>query len=90
MFFDHAGNYVVVRALLDSYSDRTYCSRQLVNNLGLTGSNKKILVKTMSSEHENYTSIVPLRIKLGEGDFNLICIDAQAIDNFPIIYKKKY
>ena len=74
-------------ALLDSGSDRTFCEKQLMKELGLTGSGvpQKISIQTMNGNSETLASItLPLNVSAIDDDNVMTLTEVIVVDKIPV------
>ena len=55
--------YVKVKALLDSGSDRSFCSTELMTTLGLQGKSVSLSLETLNGDKTSNVKQVPLEVK---------------------------
>ena len=63
---DTGNNEYVTRALLDSGSNRSFCTERLRHLLGIDGKQIEITIDTLNGEYESLTHEVDLKI-IGKG-----------------------
>ena len=72
---------------MDPGSTRTFCARQLINQLDITGDDAEIKLETLSDRKNIATSCVTLEIKgrntKGKHIYSLLLHKVLAVDSFP-------
>ena len=74
-------------ALLDSGSDRTFCEKQLMEELGLTGCGvpQKISIQTMNGNSETLASMtLPLNVSALDDDNVMTLTEVIVVDKIPV------
>ena len=86
----HRGNVVVhTYALLDSGSDRTFCERRLVTELGsdLPASPVKLIVQTLTDKDPDIleSAMITLNISSLDNSFNMSLAEVVVVDDIPVM-----
>ena len=73
-----------VRALLDSASSSTFCSRKLVDDLGLKGSCTEYVLNTLGNSEEKMSEIVSFEVSSEDDRESLYLPHVYVVDRIPV------
>ena len=75
---------VTTYAFLDSGSSATFCSRKLVDRLGIEGEKKEVSLKTLGSQSCCTGTVADLKVSSLDGDCEIEVRNVFSIDKIPV------